>query len=168
MKTIGEELKDMRAIQMRAAEPPRKYERKVKINIEKPERARFKLKVWFLDNNNKTFYSFDLIKKPDNTYQLDEWNGLMKLMRLLNTFGKKMKVAIIYASLDDYPLTKKPSYDVEVTIYKNGKIQESPYVFFDPITNMVNLKILRARQIEKKNELLKKQQNNVTRLNQKK
>lgn len=167
MKSIGDELKDMRAIQQRAAEPVRKYERKVKINVKRPDRARFKLKVWFLDNNSKVFYSFDLIKKPDNSFQLDEWNGLMKLMRLLNFFGKKMKVAIIYANLEKYPDTRKTNYDTEVTIYKNGKIHESPYVFFDPETNELNIKMLKAREIEKRNALLQAQKQKLNSLNEK-
>jgi len=166
MKQIGDELKDMRAIMQRSSEPVRKYERKEAIKIKKPERARFKLKVWFLDNNHKTFYSFDLIQKPDQTFQLDEWNGLMKLMRLLQTFGKNTKVAIIFANLDKYPNTNISHYDTEVTIFKNGKIHENPYVFFDPNTNELNLKLLQEREKVKKQEAYKKQLDKLKQIKQ--
>lgn len=174
MKTIGEELnkigsnlKDMRSVVERAAEPVRDYERHKPAKMEKPKRARFKLYIRKFDNTPKTFFSFDLILKPDKTYQLDEWSGLFKLTRLLHDFTKQAKVIIIYATLDKYPDTNLHNYDVEVAIFKKGKLIQNPYVSFNPVTNELNTEILKLRQEEKRKEKLQKQKPNLNRINQK-
>ena len=150
MKQLTEHLKDYRSILEAATIPPRNYERKGEKKNEKPKRARFKLKIWFKDGNEKTFYSYDLIKKPDGSYQLDEWNGLFKLLRLINQFRPNIQTAVIYANLDLEPKTANSNYNYLCYKLTYTKEQTNPHVSFDPKTNQLNLERIYKRLAELK------------------
>jgi len=91
-------LKDFREAIQESQAPLRKYEKKSN-NIYKPKESRFKLVVWFKDGNTRYFFSYDNVHK-EKTVHIDEFEGLIKLIRLLNSYKDKYKFAIIYATLD--------------------------------------------------------------------
>jgi hypothetical protein len=95
---LGAALNDLRQAVEKSAQEPRTY-KKTSENVYKPEQARFKLVVWFHDGNRRTYYSYD------NAYQgktahLDEYEALIKLMRLCKQYAGKFKNAQIFATLD--------------------------------------------------------------------
>jgi len=150
MKQLTEHLRDYRSVMEAATVPARNYERKGEKKNEKPGRARFKLKIWFKDGNEKTFYSYDLIKKPDGTYQLDEWNGIFKLQRLVNTFRDKIQTAVIYANLDPEPKTANANFNYLCYKLTYHKELTNPHVSFDPKTNKIDLERIYKRLAELK------------------
>lgn len=92
--------KDFRGVLEQAAAPVRNYNRTSEKPIYKPEASRFKLVVWFKDGNTRYFFSFDHTKYKDGTF-IDEFEGLKKLIRLVDKFKGTYKNAIIYANLDE-------------------------------------------------------------------
>ena len=91
-------LVDLRRAVDKSAQEPRTYN-KTSQNVYRPEQARFKLVIWFHDGNRRTYYSYD------NQYQgkmphLDEYEALIKLMRLCRQYAGKFKNAQIFATLD--------------------------------------------------------------------
>jgi hypothetical protein len=95
---LGEALNDLRQVIEKSAQEPRTYN-KTSSNIYKPEQARFKLVIWFHDGNRRTYYSYD------NAYQgktahLDEYEAIIKLVRLCKKYAGKFKNAQIFATLD--------------------------------------------------------------------
>lgn len=98
MEALNTILKDMRSVMERSQEPIRKYERSAPVSF-KPEQARFKLVVWFKDGNRRYFHSFDTKKTKEGIFT-DEYEGLVKLLRLVHSYEGKYKNAIIYANCD--------------------------------------------------------------------
>lgn len=95
---LGEALNDLRQVIEKSAQEPRTYN-KTSSNVYKPEQARFKLVIWFHDGNRRTYYSYD------NAYQgktahLDEYEAIIKLVRLCKKYAGKFKNAQIFATLD--------------------------------------------------------------------
>ncbi len=95
---LGQALNDLRQAVEKSAQEPRAYVKK-STNIYKPDQARFKLVVWFKDGNRRTYYSYD------NQYQgkaphLDEYEALIKLMRLCKNYSGAFKNAQIFVTLD--------------------------------------------------------------------
>tara|TARA_R110002020_G_scaffold335304_2_gene550469 strand:- start:1291 stop:1779 length:489 start_codon:yes stop_codon:yes gene_type:complete len=83
----------------------------------KPEQGRFKLVVWFKDGNTRYFYSYDVLRKfkddkGDERRVYDEYNGLMKLFRMVHKWEGKYKNAIIYMTGKKW--CEKPRYDFNV------------------------------------------------------
>jgi len=114
MKAINDVFTDMRGVLDMAAEPVRNYN-KTSDNIYKPEHARFKLVIWFKDGNTRYYYSYD-----NKTYEkeriIDEYEGLKKLLRLINKYQGKYKNAFIYATLDQDKKTVS-NYNCEIIKY---------------------------------------------------
>jgi hypothetical protein len=95
---LGEALNDLRQVIEKSAQEPRTYN-KTSSNVYKPEQARFKLVIWFHDGNRRTYYSYD------NAYQgktahLDEYEAIIKLVRLCKKYAGKFKNAQIFATMD--------------------------------------------------------------------
>lgn len=112
-----------------AKQPTRKYNGSSKADT---KAARFKLKVFFLDNpTGKTFYSYDLVKQPGEFYLHDEEEGLKKLLRMVFNWMQqgKIKAARLYATSDYYPLKTNNNYDLEILQikYKKFKYQECTF-----------------------------------------
>ena len=83
----------------------------------KPEKGRFKLVVWFKDGNTRYFYSYDVLRKiqdKDGNQKpvYDEFNGLMKLYRMVHKWKGKYKNCIIYMTGKKW--TENPRYDFKV------------------------------------------------------
>jgi hypothetical protein len=95
----------------KAQEITRKYERKeVLYCAERPKRARFKLWVAFNDGNKRIFYSYDFVTEESKT-KIDEWAGLVKLLRALDKWRGKYKTAVIYTTLEPKADTSKKLYN---------------------------------------------------------
>lgn len=81
-----------------------------------PEYARFKLVIYYKDNRQRWFYSYDL-QKFQNSAHLDEYNALVKLLRVIkNNFGE-FKNAIIYATTKEKPDTATADYSYMIAKY---------------------------------------------------
>jgi hypothetical protein len=121
---LGTALNDLRQAVEKAAQEPRAYN-KQSTNVYKPEQARFKLVIWFNDGNRRTYYSYDT-QYMGKSAHIDEYEALMKLIRLIKQYSGKFKNAQIYATID--PDRKKDSnynYLVFWTKY-NGEIIANP------------------------------------------
>lgn len=95
---LGAALNDLRQAVEKSAAEPRQYN-KTSDNVYKPDQARFKLVVWFHDGNRRTYYSYDNQYKSKNPH-IDEYEALIKLMRLVRQYAGKFKNAQIFATLD--------------------------------------------------------------------
>lgn len=105
--------------------PPRQYEKKTD-NIYKPEHARYKLVIWFKDGNRRYFFSYDNKHYKDKVIT-DEYEGLLKLIRLTHKYKDTFKNAILYSTLDPKKETKS-NYCIEilkVDIYGNKKTNKA-------------------------------------------
>lgn len=118
----------------------RSYEKKSD-NIYKPAQARYKLVIWFKDNNKRYFYSYDNKHYLDRVI-IDEYEGLLKLIRLTHKYKNSFKNAILYATMDPGKETKS-NYCVEVLkvdIYGNKKT--NTFVTFKNENNNVFLDLV--------------------------
>jgi hypothetical protein len=130
-KVIVEALKDFRGALDQAKQEPRQYEKKSS-NIYKPDNARFKLVIWFKDGNKRYFYSYDN-KHFKEQVLIDEYEALLKLLRLVHKYNGTFKNAIVYTTTDK---DKKTSSNfchevVKFDIYGNQKTNK--------LVNFVNL-----------------------------
>ena len=107
---------DFSAVISKASEQVRSYQTKQATStVYKPEQARYKLVVWFKDGNKRYFYSYDNKHFKDRVL-VDEYEGLLKLLRLVHNYKDTYKNAILYAIMDE----KKPTagnYNFEVIKY---------------------------------------------------
>lgn len=115
-------------------QPVRKYEQKKKKAKYVPARARFKMKVWYLDGNWSVHYSYDMhheYKDGVKTRITDEYNGLTKLMKYLNSVNGQLLTGIIWTTLSDNTDTKIQAYNFQVVKYvKNSKPEINNYLDF--------------------------------------
>lgn len=121
-KLVTEALKDLRGVIEKAAEPKREYKKESEY-IYRPDAARFKLVVWFKNGKTRYFRSYDTKRFKDQTL-IDEWTGLMKLMKFANELKGQYKNAIIYATCEEKKHFLESNYNVEVIkldIYGNQK-----------------------------------------------
>jgi len=82
-----------------------------------PEFARFKLWVHLESGKKLTRYSFDEIYCQELQKQTrDEWNGLTRLIRLMNKYDD-VKTGIIYASVCPVKRTAEKNYNIEIYKY---------------------------------------------------
>lgn len=107
--------KDFRGAIEAAAQPVRNYQRKTDAPSFKPEHARFKLVVWFNDGNTRYYYSFDN-KSYNKELIVDEFEGMKKLIRLIDTYKGKFKNAIVYATIDPEKSVKS-NFNCEILKY---------------------------------------------------
>jgi hypothetical protein len=121
-----EAFSDFRGVLDQAAKPTRQYNRQTDKPLYKPDHARFKLVIWFKDGNTRYYYSFDHVTYKDGVF-IDEFEGLKKLIRLINKYEGTYKNAIIYANLDEKKEVKG-NYNCEVfksNIYNVFKMNEA-------------------------------------------
>ncbi len=129
---------DFRGVLESASEPTRNYVRQKQTESFKPEKARFKLKVWFLDGNERIFFSYDYRKNLNGSYFLDEWTGLKKLIRMIvQRYEGKFKCAMIFATRDPEPDTSKSNYNLQVLKYTQFKQWENSGVGFNTEGRMI-------------------------------
>lgn len=126
MRKIEDLFKDFSSVLAESVQPVRNYEKKVETNIYKPEQARFKLVIWFKDGNRRYFFSYDNKHYKDQVI-IDEYEGLLKLIRLANKYKGTFKNAILYSTIDLQKETKS-NYYIEVfkvDIYGNQKTNKA-------------------------------------------
>ena len=124
MKQVSE-LMDFRQIFVDSARAVREYN-KTTDKIYKPSAARFKLVVWFKNGKTRYFYSYDN-KHYDKTVITDEYQGLLKLLRLVDRVKGEYKNAIIYTTLTENKTTES-NYNFEVAkwdMYGNCKTNKA-------------------------------------------
>jgi hypothetical protein len=95
---LGQALNDLRQAVEKSAQEPRAYNKK-STNIYKPEQARYKMVIWFKDGNRRTYYSYDN-QYQGKTPHVDEYEALIKLMRLCKNYSGSFKNAQIFVTLD--------------------------------------------------------------------
>lgn len=126
IRKIEDLFKDFSSVLIESVQPVRNYEKKVETNIYKPEQARFKLVIWFKDGNRRYFFSYDNKHFKDQII-IDEYEGLLKLIRLANKYKGTFKNAILYSTIDVQKETKS-NYYIEVfkvDIYGNQKTNKA-------------------------------------------
>lgn len=126
MRKMEDLFKDFSSVLIESVQPVRNYEKKIETNIYKPEHARFKLVIWFKDGNRRYFFSYDNKHYKDQVI-IDEYEGLLKLIRLANKYKGTFKNAILYSTTDLKKETKS-NYYIEVfkvDIYGNQKTNKA-------------------------------------------
>lgn len=114
MQHISDIFTDLGSIIDRGQKEPNDYSKSSNY-VYKPENARFKLAIYFKDGNTRYYYSYD--NKTHNKIRVvDESEGLMKLIRLIEKYKGKYKNAIVYATLDKNKPTTS-NYNCEVIKY---------------------------------------------------
>jgi hypothetical protein len=98
MEDFGDQLNDFRAVLQGAHEVTRSYN-KTSSNVYKPEKARFKAVIYRKDGQNRYYYSYDTKVFNKERHQ-DEYEGLLKLIRLIHKYKGEFKNAVIYATLE--------------------------------------------------------------------
>lgn len=120
---------DFRSALLGAEKEVRTYEKKSE-HVYRPEAARFKLVVYFKNGYTRYFYSYD--NKVHNKERFtDEYEGFLKLLRLLNKYAGEYKNAVIYATIDPNKAANGNSYEYQV-LFRNmyGKQYENSAVTF--------------------------------------
>ena len=144
MTKIENLMQDFSNVLKESLAPIRNYEKKSD-NIYKPDQARYKLVIWFKDGNRRYFFSYDN-KHYKDTVIVDEYEGLLKLIRLTHKYKDTFKNAILYATMDQDKQTKS-NYCVEilkVDIYGNKKTNS--FATFKNQNNNVHLDLVRLNQ----------------------
>jgi hypothetical protein len=113
------------------AHDSRNYQRKkIPSDFYTPEFARFKLVMYFKDGRTRWYYSYDTIKFQGGA-RCDEYESLVKLLRIVKNNHGEYKNAIIYATVDEIPEVKKVNYNYEVAKFNfYGQHTENEYVTF--------------------------------------
>lgn len=147
-KLVTEALTDLRGAIERAQEPTRDY-KKTSGHVYRPDAARFKLVVWFKNGNTRYFRSYDTKRFKDKTL-IDEWQGLMKLIKFANELNGQYKNAIIYGTCEPEKNFFKSNYNIEIVkwdMYGNQK--ENKFVTFQNDNENV---IVNTKQIQYTNK----------------
>lgn len=111
LELFAEEINDFRTIFNKAAEEPRQYEKKSS-HIYKPETARFKAVIYRKDGLTRYYYSYDT-KVFNKERFTDEYEGLLKLLRLIHKYKGEYKNAVIYCNLEpNKPTSANYNYQV--------------------------------------------------------
>jgi hypothetical protein len=125
MQAIKEISGDWRQLLQDSAQPVREYN-KTQSKVYKPDAARFKLVVWFKDGKTRYFYSYDNLHTKGAVFT-DEYQSLIKLLRLVDRLKDQYKNAIIYTTLEPNKKTDS-NYFFEVAkwdIYGNNKTNKA-------------------------------------------
>lgn len=103
-------------------------------SVYKPDRARFKMKIWYRDGNSRVYYSFDSVHDGAKGAHVDEWNGLKKLIRLAHVHHvDHIKTCVIWATVATDPQTVLDHYNYEVFKVTRSGWKESKLINF--VTN---------------------------------
>jgi hypothetical protein len=134
-------------ILQQAKQEPRDYQKQSTYKY-KPQAARFKLVVWFKNNETRYFYSYDTIYFNGSPIQ-DEASGLMKLIRYVEKIKDKYKNAIIYGTMDP-DKSVKSNYCIEVFKYNMyGTQKANPNINFKTEQKNVIFDVERIKYLNK-------------------
>ena len=116
----------------RAQEPIRPYLKKVaNFEIFTPDYARYKMTVYYKGGKRASYHSLDTVTKDNGATVRDEYESLMKLVRLAEQKIKSsqfIKSIVIYCTEGKTPETKTADYSILVykrtylTTYSNQNI----------------------------------------------
>lgn len=116
----------------RANEPIRPYLKKVaNFEIFTPDYARYKMTIYYKSKKRASYPSLDTVTKENGATVRDEYESLMKLVRLAEQKIKAnsfIKSIVIYCTQEKTPDTSKADYDTLVykrtylTTYTNQNI----------------------------------------------
>ena len=104
---------DLRSAENNALRLKRDYVRKQPYKPQKPVRARFKAKFFFLDGNTCVKYSYDYVNTSQGV-KIDEWKGLTKLDELILKWSDKIATVTIYANVNPQPYTSTSEYNLKI------------------------------------------------------
>jgi hypothetical protein len=86
--------------------------------------------MYFKDGRSRWYYSYDTIKFQGGA-RCDEYESLVKLLRIVKNNAGDYKNAIIYATVEEIPEVKKVNYNYEVAKFNiYGRHIENEYVTF--------------------------------------
>jgi len=139
-------LTDLTGAFINGAHDPRNYQRKkLPTDFYTPEFARFKLVIYLKNGRSRWYYSYDTIKFQGGA-RTDEYESLVKLLRIVKNNAGEYKNAIIYATVEDIPEVKKVNYDYEVAKYNfYGTLKENENAVFKPGANDFKMDLLRLK-----------------------
>jgi len=132
---------DFKNAYVQAQQQTRKYNAPITYNFETPEKSRFKAVVYFKNNRCAWYYSFDLVKNNGVTH-VDEYVGLVKLLRLIKNKVGEFNTALIFASIDKIAMPANSKYDYCIAKFSsNGQFIERPDTGFklDQKNNLLQL-----------------------------
>lgn len=136
-------INDLRAVIQEAAEPVRDYKKQSEY-IYKPEAARMKAVIYYKNGLKRYYYSYDTRYFNKQPFQ-DEFEGMKKLIRLIQQKQGQYKNAIIYASIDELKGVLNADYNYQVVYFNQyGNMYTNPAVRFaiDGKDNVLHLKHL--------------------------
>ena len=111
---------------------------------ETPAKSRFKAVIYFKNGRAAWYYSYDFVKNNGVTH-VDEYEGLIKLLRCIKNKNGQYKTALIFASAEKDPTPAAAKYDYCIVKFDSyGNSQERPQVGFNVIgkDNRLNLHYL--------------------------
>ncbi len=100
-----------------------------------PEFSRFKLVFYFKSGKRATYFSYDYTEKDNGETVRDEWNGLYKLVRLVNDKFKQnrtIKTAVIFCTTDKTPNTAESDYNLKVFLKSVFRQETNQQIAFNP------------------------------------
>ena len=110
-------LRDIRQAVNKSNQDPRPYNRQqAPEKFYTPQYARFKLVIYFKDGRARWFYSYDL-QKFQNSAHLDEYNSMVKLLRIVKNNAGNYKTAVLYATTAPKPETASADYSYMIAKY---------------------------------------------------
>jgi len=144
-------LTDLTGAFINGAHDPRKYERKkLPTDFYTPEFARFKLVIYLKNGRSRWYYSYDTIKFQGGA-RCDEYESLVKLLRIVKNNAGEYKNAIIYATVEEIPEVKKVNYNYEIAKFNfYGQHKENENVSFKPNASDFKMDLLRLKIGSKK------------------
>ena len=143
MEIFADALKDFRSAFINAQSEVREY-KKQSDYVYKPTQARFKAVIYRKDGNTRYYYSYDNKTYNKNRF-IDEYEGFLKLLRLINKFKGEYKNAIIYTNVEpDKPTTANYNYQV-VFFDFFGNVKTNNAITFKTVgqNNLLNIEHLK-------------------------
>ena len=143
LELFAEALNDFRSAFENAQKETREY-KKTSDYVYKPQQARFKAVIYRKDGEARYYYSYD--NKTYNKERLvDEYEGLLKLLRLIHKYKGQYKNAIIYTTLEkDKPTTANYNYQVAFfDFFGNSKENNAVNFVTKGRDNLLNLDFLK-------------------------
>ena len=146
-------LTDLRAAFDKSAQDPRNYNRKKAVNdFYTPDYARYKLVIYYKDGRSRWYYSYDIIKFQGGS-RLDEYESMVKLLRIIKNNAGLYKTAVLYATTEEIPEVKKVNYNYEIAKYNfYGTYVSNKYVAFLPGETDFKLDLIKLKVGTKKIE----------------
>jgi len=140
--SINHNLKDARTLVNNRLKAVRPYNRKKDAPAHQLPFARFKLKCWFKDGNERSFYSYD-VHTINNQSVVDEWEGLDRLHKLMDKYAPYSISQVIFAALDEMPMKTTADYKVKLFKQIGTKNLKTNKYYAMTKENKLNLAVLR-------------------------